>query len=490
MRADGTFIYVNKAFQQQFAGDGPSLVGQTWFGIPLEEDVPHINEQIQQMSPARPEAPLEFRVRNFAGQVLWAGFNSRGTFNSAGELIEIQSVGRDITAARELEDRLLKLAHDMSDHYDNAPCGYHTLDAEGIYVHINQRETEWLGVTRGEVIGKLRITDFLTPEGKATYAAYRPVLLAVGHIEDLEFDLVARDGGVRRVSVSVTANVVRDANGRFVLSRSILSDISERHQAEQEVRRINAELEQRVATRTQELEASNRELEAFSYSVSHDLRAPLRAIHGYASIVMEDYGAVLPPEGLRYLQHVQAAGQRMGELIDDLLAFARLGHVVPAHVPLDHAELVQQALADLRPQCEGREIEFRIGPLLAGSGDPRLLQRVWVNYLSNAIKYTRGAATAVIEVGSLGEAPEPTWFVRDNGVGFDMRHAHKLFKVFERLHGQAEFEGTGVGLGTAHRIVNRHGGRVWAESRPDQGSTFYFSLPTSTDSGLSTTSRE
>jgi light-regulated signal transduction histidine kinase (bacteriophytochrome) len=231
-----------------------------------------------------------------------------------------------------------------------------------------------------------------------------------------------------------------------------------------------------VAERTAQLQAANHELEAFSYSVSHDLRAPLRALDGFSEAVLEDFGPQLPAEGLRYLQTIRKAAQQMGALIDDLLAFARLSRQELNKRAVDTGKLVRGVLAELGSPWPGRRVEVRLDELPASPGDPGLLKQVWVNLLSNALKYTRKRETAVIEIGYGPVNGAGAFYVRDNGTGFDRRYADKLFGVFQRLHRAEEYEGTGVGLAIVQRIVHRHGGRVWAEAEPDCGATFFFTL--------------
>jgi light-regulated signal transduction histidine kinase (bacteriophytochrome) len=202
----------------------------------------------------------------------------------------------------------------------------------------------------------------------------------------------------------------------------------------------------------------------------------LRAVNGFAGIVLEDFGQQLPEEGRRCLERIRNGGQRMGELIDDLLAFSRLSRQSVNRQPMNSARMVQEVFDDLKPQQNGRQIEMRISDLPVCNGDPVLVKQVWVNLLSNAVKYTRGRQPAIVEVGCARENGADIFFVRDNGAGFDMQYANKLFGVFQRLHRADEFEGTGVGLAIVQRIVHRHGGRVWVEARVDHGATFYFTL--------------
>jgi len=255
-------------------------------------------------------------------------------------------------------------------------------------------------------------------------------------------------------------------------------EVGERRKAEEQVRALNEGLEKRVAERTAELQSANRELEAFSYSVSHDLRAPLRAINGYTGMLVRDHGPKLPPEARKLCDQVQENVSRMGSLIDDLLEFSRLGRKALSLQRLNLAHLARECLKELKEEQQGRKVEVMIGDLPPCNGDVILLKQVLMNLLSNALKYSRKRDAARVEVGAEIRNVEYIGYVRDNGVGFDMRYADKLFEVFQRLHSQSEFTGTGVGLAIVRRAIEKHGGRVWAESAPDQGATFYFSLPT------------
>ena len=290
--------------------------------------------------------------------------------------------------------------------------------------------------------------------------------------EPQEREWVHRSGRIYRSYVYPFA----DSDGSpLVLELGI--DITERKKAEQEVLQLNEELEQRVEKRTAQLEAANQELESFSYSVSHDLRAPLRAIDGFSRILLKDYGARLDAEGQRLLDIIRVNTQKMGQLIDDLLAFSRLGRREVKATDLDMGTLVRNVAGELQNTLGDRTVEWDLKPLPATRADRALMHQVWVNLLGNALKFTRLQEVAIIEVGCRPAEDEDIYYVKDNGVGFDMQFAHKLFGVFQRLHPYEEFEGTGVGLALVQRIVQHHGGRVWAEGQVNGGACFSFSLP-------------
>ena len=295
-------------------------------------------------------------------------------------------------------------------------------------------------------------------------------------IEHLETVRVRKDG--TRLDVSITISPLRDLSGTVVGASAITRDISKQKRADEEIRKLNAGLEQRIAERTAALEASNQELEAFSYSVSHDLRAPLRAVNGFVQLLVQTHATQLSPDARRYLDRVAAGARQMGQLIDDLLAFSRLGRTPLETRNLAAGEVVERALEQLRPQLEGRAVELSVGDLPICACEPALLEQVFVNLIGNALKYSRGREPARIEVSARVDpvSNETVFAVRDNGVGFDMQYADKLFGVFQRLHRAEDYEGTGVGLAIVHRIVHRHGGRVWAQAEPEKGATFYFTL--------------
>ena len=290
---------------------------------------------------------------------------------------------------------------------------------------------------------------------------------------DLELDMVTECGNHKWVRTLGEAIM---ENGEVVKLWGSFQDITERKRVEEEIRQLNVELEQRVDMRTAELAAANRELEAFSYSVSHDLRAPLRAIDGFSQVLLEDYADRLDAQGLDSLTRVRSATVRMGQLIDDMLSLSRVTRAEINRSDVDLSTMAVEVLHDLQTGEPGRHVAISIQPGLQVEGDSQLLRIALVNLLSNAWKYTGRQETPYIEMGAMESNGDKVFYVKDNGAGFDMAYADKLFGPFQRLHAESEFPGTGVGLATVQRIVRRHGGRVWAEAAVDQGATFYFTL--------------
>lgn len=341
-------------------------------------------------------------------------------------------------------------------------------------VFINSAGVKLLGAQRArEIIGR-SASNFIHPDDrKRIQARLRKLHEEHKPLRFIEHKIVRLDAVPIDVEMAAAPLTFEGKPAAQV----ILHDVTDRKRAEEEIRRLNLELEQRVIERTAELETANKELEAFSYSVSHDLRAPLRHIEGFVEILRATKAALLDGEGQRHLQTISDSSRQMGKLIDDLLVFSRTARVELRTVRVNLNDVVKGVLHEMEPDTAGREIEWKIKDLPEVEGDPALLHQVFSNLLSNALKYTRTRSLARIEIGSTRTENEIIIYVRDNGVGFDPRYAQKLFGVFQRLHRASEFEGTGVGLANVRRIITRHGGRTWAEGDVDKGATFFFSLP-------------
>lgn len=357
--------------------------------------------------------------------------------------------------------------------------GIFLLDPEGHISTWNAGAERIKGYTAKEIIGQ-HFSRFYPPEDVASRKPQ--IMLEVAKAEGRCIDegwRVRKDGSQFWAFVVITA--LYDQEGNLRGFGKVTRDMTEQKQAEEEIRRLNVELEERVAKRTAQLEAANKELEAFSYSVSHDLRAPLRAVNGFARILEEDFAAELPEEARAHLGVIQNSAQQMGQLIDDLLAFSRLSRQSLSKQQVNMTALVRQVLQELHDEIGDRQVEVAVADLPNCYADRSLLKQLLFNLLANAVKFTRHREVARIDVHGEQQEDELIYSVKDNGGGFDMRHANKLFGVFQRLHLAEEYEGTGVGLALVQRIALRHGGRVWAEGEVGQGATFYVALPVEQD---------
>ncbi len=565
------------------------------------------------------------RARAAAGATLWTIVAASGLAVTL-VILAVAVVRRDLRRREEAEASLRASSARIEDLYNNAPCGYHSLDASGTFVAINETELKWLGYSRDEVLGRMKLADILTPESARIFEERFAAFVATGALQGVEYDWVRKDGGVFPVLLNATA--IYDEAGRYQTSRATVYDISDRKRVERvhlhfralfeslpglylvltpdlnivavsdaylaatmtkrseilgrslfevfpdnpddasangeanlraslervrqtqvsdtmaiqkyDVRRPDGVFEERywspvnspvfdadrrleyiihrvedvtefirqrgapandthstLRARTAHLEAEvfessqkiqaanqllrnvNAELEAFSYSVSHDLRAPLRHIDGFANLLAKRAADSLDTESQRYLTTISRSAKQMGELIDDLLAFSRIGRATLRQEPVDQNQLVASVIADGRYDTPERRIVWEIGPLPAARADSTMLRQVWANLIDNAVKYSSKSVQPTIAIAGREDrdSGEYVFSVRDNGVGFDMTYADKLFGVFQRLHSPGEFAGTGIGLANVRRIITRHGGRTWAESRLKEGASFYFSLP-------------
>ncbi|HSL00472.1 MAG TPA: PAS domain S-box protein [Rubrobacteraceae bacterium] len=415
------------------------------------------------------EEVLRFRVLA-TGEERWSVVKATPIFDQEGRVRLAVNIFRDITKQRRVEQERAHLAA-VVESSDDAII---SKTLEGKITSWNRGAESIYGYSAEETVGR-HISILVPPERPNDVPDILEKIRRGEKVEHYETVRMTKYG--RRLNVSLTISPLKDSSGNITGASTIARDITARKKAEEEIYTLNEQLEQRVRQRTAQLEEANKELEAFSYSVSHDLRAPLRHIGGFAHMLESTAAPRLDESDRYFLEAILKSTRQAGELIDDLLSFSRMSRTRFQLGNVDLNRLLRETLSDLSFEMEGRDIDWEIGELPEVRGDPSMLKLVWQNLLGNAVKYTSTREQAVIEVGATEGEDEVVFFVRDNGVGFDMQYVDKLFGVFQRLHRADEFSGTGIGLATVRRIVNRHGGRAWAEGRVGEGATFYFTLP-------------
>lgn len=437
----------------------------------LQTRYPKPREEIQAALIERGSWEGELQHQSSVGT--WITVASRWAVRAGddGQPVGILEINRDISMRKQAEEELRASDEKFRGLLEAAPDAMVIVDRGGRIVLVNARTESLFGYQRNELIGKP--VEILVPvqfrtvhQGHRVNYSNSPLARPMG----AGLDICARKKDGAEVPVEISLSPLQTGEGTLILSA--IRDVTERRRVAGEVNALNELLENRVA----ELREANREIESFSYSVSHDLRAPLRQVDGFAKILLEEHARQLDDSARHCLQRVADGAQKMGRLVDDLLDLSRLGRQNLNRRSVDLNAIIQSVRELLRPEVRGRAIEWRIMSLPIVECDPGLLKLVFTNLLSNAVKFTRPRAQAVIEVGVESENGLIAIYVRDNGVGFDPQYAEKLFGVFQRLHRQEDFEGTGIGLATVQRIVQKHRGRIWAEGRPDGGATFYFTL--------------
>jgi PAS domain S-box-containing protein len=425
----------------------------------------------------------EIQNRAKDGSLYWVATTIVPFLDDAGKPRQYVAIRADITARKQAEAGLATSLKELSEM--KTALDEHAIVAitnpQGKITFVNDKFCAISKYAREELIGQ---DHRIINSGYHSKEFIRELWTTIGRGQVWRGEIQNRAKDGSRYWVATTIVPFLDDAGKPRQYVAIRADITERKRAEGEITLLNAELERRVAERTSQLESANRELEAFSYSVSHDLRAPLRGIDGFARILQEDCAALLDDEGRRALAIICSESKRMGQLIDDLLGFSRMSRKELEATVVDMAELAQSVFDGLLTETVKHAPEFVLKPLPKVLGDRATLRQVLVNLLGNAVKFTAHQANPVIELGAVSEGGVATFYVKDNGVGFDEKYRAKLFGVFQRLHSEDEFEGTGVGLALVQRIVHRHGGKVWAEGRLGAGATFSFSLPEATETIL------
>jgi PAS domain S-box-containing protein len=492
--ANGSIFWYNQRWYEYTGTTFDAMKGWGWQSVHHPDTLAQVMEQWTHAIRQGELFDMELPLRSADGT--YSTFLTRGTpaKDAAGQVVRWFGTNTDISERKRNEQWLALQAEELSRSrlelltqkltlesvLDSLEEGLVATNEQGRFILWNPAAIKIVGLDSADMSPEewsahygTFLPDMVTPfpneQNPLVRALAGEVSSAVMYLRNPALD--------RGVWIETNGTPLRDVHGNPKGGVIAFRDVTKRRADELEIRKLNEDLEERIAVRTAQLQLANKELEAFSYSVSHDLRAPLRHIAGFSRILMGDYGDGMAPEAREHVQKIQNAVSRMGLLIDTLLEFAKLGRLSLKMQLNELNSVVEQVIAILQPECEGRDVEWRVSELPVVKCDRILMGQVFQNLLGNALKYSRRQSRAIIEVGSIQEEGKPlVLFVRDNGVGFDMRYAAKLFEVFQRMHTTSEFEGTGVGLATINRIIQKHGGSVWADAEVEKGATFYFTL--------------
>ncbi len=491
-KADGHIFWYNQRWYDYTGTTPEQMEGWGWQNVHDPEVLPKVLERWKGSIAAGTFFEMEFPLRAANGQ--FGMFLTRVVplKDPQGMVTRWFGTNTDITERNQAKERLAAQADELARSrealqaqtvmlklvLDNMGEGLVAADRGGRFLIWNDAAQNLMGRGPADLPKEQWTPHYkvFLPDGVTPYPAEALPLVRALKGESVTVELIVQPPDRAGRFMEVAARPLKDAQGTLCGGVAVLRDITQRKADEREIRKLNSDLEQRVLERTAQLEEVNKELEAFTYSVAHDLRAPLRHIAGFAGILVEESGPSLDAEAQRYLQRIQDGTRKMGQLVDELLSLARVGRQEPNLQQVGLNTIVEEVIAMLQPEMEGRQVEWRVADLPHVESDATLIKQVFQNLISNSLKYSRPRALAVIEIGQTMIDGQSAVFVRDNGVGFSMKYADKLFGVFQRLHRSEDFEGTGVGLATVQRIIKKHQGRVWAEAELDRGATFYFTL--------------
>jgi PAS domain S-box-containing protein len=472
---DGYFKRLNPAWEKTFGYTVEELLSKPFVEFLHPDDVEKTRVEYVRQQHGHEVISFENRYRCKDGSYRWLLWSAQPLVD---EQIIVASA-HDLTERKQIEESLRQGEERSRSIIESAHDAFISIDIEGHIKDWNLQAESMFGWPRADALGRFLHETIIPPKYRENHLQGIKHLKATGEgpvlNQTLELTALRRNGDEFPVELVIWPLQM----GSETTFHAFIRDITARKEAEKRIQKLNSELERRATL----LETANKELEAFSYSVSHDLRAPLRHIHGFVEMLQKSPAIQGDETSLRQMSVIARAAKEMGRLIDDLLAFSRTGRAEIHPVKIDMREMIDHIIRDREMECRERKVTWKIEPLPGVTGDPGLLRLVWTNLLDNALKYTRPRPEAKIEIGQVvrddaeAAAQEVVFYVRDNGVGFDMQYASKLFGVFQRLHRAEDFDGTGIGLANVQRIIHRHGGRVWAEGKVDSGATFYFSLP-------------
>ncbi len=469
---DGKVLFINKTLQQNLGVRLEDIIGKIAYDLyPEDKALQYRAEDAQVIASGKPLTLIDENRSPITGQISYNEGIKIPVFDKDGNVCGIQGIFYDITERKLMEEKMreLSLATEQS------PASVIITDLKGNIEYVNARFVETTGYCPEEVLGK---NPRILQSGQTPVSTFTEMWRAISTGREWRGEIINRKKNGEIYYESTIVSPIIGSSGTIAHYLAVKEDITEHKKAEQEIRRLNAELEQRVAERTADLEASNRELESLSYNIAHDMRSPVRAQIWYVSQLQESQGKRLDENGLSQLGKITHEAQRLGYLIDGFLDYLRLGRITIRQQTVDMEKLVDTVMKRLLVEKSdpNRQIQVVIGNLPKLQADPRLLEQVWTNLLDNAIKFTRMREVTKIEIGAEERDGIPCYFIRDNGIGFEMKYADKIFVLFQFLNSQTEYEGSGIGLAIVHRIIQRLGGHIWADSESGKGTTFYFTL--------------